>query len=244
MVHVRVQVPNRDAAVATRAIATEGLLHLVDIAHGHAPFDASPPGVRELYAAFRDLVNRIRLTADRLGLQREELTGAMDGDDITDFAAERERIALLLEPLEARLLDLNRKSIEARDHLTAARDRAGDATRLRDAAVAIDRLAALRFVAMRLGVSPAKALPAIAAMLSPAAHALVPLDEREGSVLFAALVPPHARARLDEAMRLTSTKTMALPRAIVELEPGQLAGELAEAERAAGDWHRSSASTN
>ena len=68
MAHFRAQVPNRDAAVATRAIAAEGLLHLVDIAHGHAAADASPPGVRDLYAAFRDIVRRIHTTADRLGI--------------------------------------------------------------------------------------------------------------------------------------------------------------------------------
>src|ERR1019366_8370249 len=99
MVHLRVQVPNRDAALATRAIAAAGLLHLVDIAHGHAPFDASPPGVRELYAAFRDLVHRIHAVADRLGISRAEAAGSIDGDDVADFAAERERILLGLEPI-------------------------------------------------------------------------------------------------------------------------------------------------
>ena len=92
MVHFRAQVPNRDAAVATRAIASEGLLHLVDIAHGRTPYDASPPGVRDLYAAFRDITRRIRATADRLGVPLAETAGAIDGDDLTGRRDTRDEV--------------------------------------------------------------------------------------------------------------------------------------------------------
>ncbi len=238
MVHFRVQVPNRDAALATRAIAAEGMLHLVDIAHGHAPFDASPPGVRELYASFRDIVHRIHATADRLGLQREETHGAINDDEVADFAAERERILLLLEPMEKRVQELVRRGSEARERLTTARDNGADADRVRGAGVDIERLLSLRFAFVRLGVAPAEALSAIVTMLSPASHAIVPLHEADGSVLFAAAVPAAERARLDEAMRLTSTKPMALPRTAGELDPARLARELAEAEQAAADVQR------
>jgi len=111
MAHFRAQVPNRDAAVATRAIAAEGLLHLVDIAHGHAATDASPPDVRELYAAFRDIVHRIHTTADRIGIPREDIRGAINGDDITDFAIECDRILLVLEPVETRVQEIVRRHL-------------------------------------------------------------------------------------------------------------------------------------
>jgi V/A-type H+-transporting ATPase subunit I len=238
MVHFRAQVPNRDAAVATRAIAAEGLLHLVDIAHGHAPFDASPPGVRELYAAFRDIVHRIHATADRLGIRREDATGAINGDDINDFDAERERILLVLEPMEKGVQELVRRSAEARERLTVARDRSVDAERVRGAAVAIDRLLPMRFAVVRLGIAPVEALTSIVTMLSPASHAVVPLDERDGSALFAVAVPAHARARLDEAMRLTSAKPVALPRTVEDLDPLRLERELAESERSVVDARR------
>jgi V/A-type H+-transporting ATPase subunit I len=238
MVHFRVQVPNRDAAVATRAIAAEGLLHLVDIAHGHAPFDASPPGVRDLYAAFRDIVHRIHATADRLGIRREDASGAINGDDITDFATERERTLLVLEPIEKRVQDLVRQNSEAREQLTMTRDRFADAERVRRATVAIERLLPLRFVIVRLGIAPAEAPASIVTMLSPAPHAVVPLDEREGTVLFAVAVPASASSRLDEAMRLTSTKPVALPRTVEDLDPERLAGELAESELAVADVQR------
>ena len=210
MAHFRAQVPNRDAAVATRAIAAEGLLHLVDIAHGHAAGDASPAGVGELYAAFRDIVHRIHATADRLGIPREEVTGAIDGEDITDFTIERDRILVLLEPIEARVQEIVRRIGEARDHLASTRDACADAERIRLANVEPGRIVPLRFAAFCLGITPAEALPSITAILAPASHAVIPLDEREGTVLFVAAVPPHARARLEEAMRLTSARAVAL----------------------------------
>ncbi len=210
MAHFRAQVPNRDAAVATRAIAAEGLLHLVDIAHGHAAGDASPAGVGELYAAFRDIVHRIHATADRLGIPREEVTGAIDGEDITDFTIERDRILVLLEPIEARVQEIVRRIGEARDRLASTRDACADAERIRLANVEPGRIVPLRFAAFCLGITPAEALPSITAILAPASHAVIPLDEREGTVLFVAAVPPHARARLEEAMRLTSARAVAL----------------------------------
>lgn len=230
MVHFRVQVPNRDAAAATRAIAAEGLLHLVDIAHGHTPYDASPPGVRELYAAFRDLVHRIRATADRLGLPHAEATGALDAGDVADFAAERDRILLALEPLEKRVQELVRRSAEARERLTASRNAAADADRLRAASLDVERLAALRFVTLRLGMAQPEALSSIATVLAPASHAVIPLDDREDELLFAAVVPAHAAARLDEAMRLASARVVSWS--------GSVANDLAEAERAVAEIQR------
>lgn len=238
MVHFRVQVPNRDAAVATRVIASEGLLHLVDIAHGHTPFDASPPGVRDLYAGFRDVVHRIHATADRLGIRREEASGAIDGDDITDFAVERERILLVLEPMEKRVQELVRRSAEARQRLTSTGDSVADAERVRRAAIDIERLSPLRFAIVRIGIAPVDALPSIVAMLAPASHAVVPLDERDATVLFAAVVPRHAHARLEEAMRLTSARVVTLPSSAGDLDPERLAHSLDEAERAVADTQR------
>lgn len=238
MVHFRAQVPNRDAAVATRAIATEGLLHLVDIAHGRAPYDASPPGVRDLYAAFRDITRRIRATADRLGVPLAETTGAIDGDDFTDFAAELERIVVALEPLEKRVQELVRALGEVQERRATIRHRCADSERLRLASLDLERLAALRFAAIRIAIAPAESLDAMTTILAPASHAIVPLDEQEDSVLFAAVVPLHARARLEEATRLTSARTIALPKSPAELEARHLEAELADAELAVAEARR------
>lgn len=243
MAHFRAQVPNRDAAVATRAIAAEGLLHLVDIAHGHAATDASPPGVRDLYAAFRDIVHRIHTTVDRLGVPREELTGAINGDDITDFTLERDRILLVLEPIETRVQNIVRRIGEAREHLTSTRDACADADRIRLASVEVQRVLALRFAVVRLGIAPVEALPAITTILAPASHAVVPLDEHEGTALFAAAVPTHARARLEEAMRLTSARAVALAGDGDTGTLEQCEKELADAQRALDEERSASRSS-
>jgi len=240
MAHFRAQVPNRDAAVATRAIASEGLLHLVDIAHGHAAIDASPPGVRDLYATFRDIVHRIHTTADRLGVPRDEITGAINGDDITDFTLERDRILLVLEPIEARVQEIVRRTSEARERLTLARDRSADAERVRLANVDLQRILASRFAIVRLGIAPPEALPSIAAILAPASHALIPLDDGDGTVLFAAAVPAHARARLEEGMRLTSARAVVLDAAFDAETLAQSEKALADAQCALDEERSSS----
>lgn len=238
MVHFRAQVPNRDAAAATRAIAGEGLLHLVDIAHGQAPYDASPPGVRELYASYRDVVNRIRTTTERLGIAPHELTGAVEADDVSDFAADRDRILLAFEPIEQRCTDLIRKSAAAREHLGVVRDSLSQAERIRRADLAIDRLTSLRFTALRLGIAPPDALASIAAVLSPLPHAVIPLEDNGTDVLFAALAPATSRARLDEAMRLAVAQPVALPKSPSDLDPQRLGRELQESESAAAEAQR------
>ena len=200
MVHFRAQVPNRDAAAATRAIAGAGLLHLVDIEHGRIT-EACPEGVRELYASFRDIVHRISGVLARLGVRRRELTAIEE----TDFVAERERILLALEPIEKRVQDLFRRLAEARQRVEAERD----AERLRRASVDVDRLRTLRFTAIRLGIAPDEALPGLAELLAPAASAVIPL----GDDVFAAIAPAGERARLDEAMRLSSAQPLDLKNA-------------------------------
>jgi len=232
MAHFRVQVPNRDAAVATRAIAAEGLLHLVDIAHGRTPYDASPPGVRELYAAFRDLVNRIRLTVERLGMTRPELAGAVQANDVTDFTAERDRILLLFEPIEKRVADLVKGAGTASDKLSTLREGLAQAERLRRAGLDPDRILPLRFVALRLGTARAEGLESIATVIAPAPHAVIPLDEHDGDILFAAVAPVHARQRLDEAMRLAVAQPVALPASAADLDPQRLTAAVTAAEQA------------
>ena len=100
MMHLRVQVPNRDAAATTRCVAREGLLHLIDLAHGRVPGLGAPPQAGELLAAFRDLASRVRAVAQRIGADLPELAGGLSVADQTDFAEERERIESELRPLE------------------------------------------------------------------------------------------------------------------------------------------------
>jgi len=206
MAHFRVQVPSHDAPAVTRVVAGEGLLHLVDIAHGRTPYDAAPSGTRELYAAFRDLSARVRVVCDRLELKLPEPEGTVS-DDVDDFAAEREKLAVELEPVEKKVDVLWRELAAARDLSAAAREHDAIAARLREADVDITRLTDLRFATVRLALAKSDSLESIAAMLAPAPFVIVPLDSGE-PMLVAIAIANFARSRLDEALRVTMAQSV------------------------------------
>lgn len=225
MVHMRIQVPSADAAAATRAIAGAGLLHLVDIAHGTSPYDASPPGTRELYAAFRDLASRIRLAAGRLGMQLAEPAGAIVAGNVSDYAAERERIALVLEPIEQRIDALAREEAELRERISRLEVQLADSRRVRAAALDVPRLSAVRFATIRAGIGTPESLASMSTILAPAPFAIVPLSEEGETVFFVTAIANFARSRLDEAFRICSVRP-------VELTGGGGEDELQEAQSA------------
>jgi V/A-type H+-transporting ATPase subunit I len=230
MVHVRVQVPNRDAVSVTRAIAAAGLLHLVDIAHGRPPFDAAPPGTRDLYAAFRDLHGRISAVAARLGVLLPELTGGIERDPATDFAAERERIECRLQPIEKTADELTRDLSAAREREGRMRRDAENDARLQRAGVDASRLQAMRFANVRLGVAPEESLEALAVMLAPGAFVILPLAQ-EGEQTFFAVAA--SSSHLDEALRLLNIQPCtAPPPASAETPAGPRSGDV---ERKVGE---------
>lgn len=226
MVHFRVQVPSRDAAAATRAIAAEGLLHLVDIAHGRSPYDAAPPGTRELYASFRDLLRRIRTIAQQIGVTVADPQGSVAAEEIGDFEAERQRINALIEPIEHELQDLGRKRGEIRERLATLRQRLASAERFTRSDTDVTRLKDLRFVALRLVSGEMEALETIGGMLSPAPWAVVPLDHDSSGVLAAVATATFARDKLDEAIRIASVQPIAIPQNASELDRDRIADDL------------------
>ena len=221
MAHFRVQVPSHDAPVVTRVVAGEGLLHLVDIAHGRTPYDTAPPGTRELYAAFRDLSARVRVVCERLDLKLADPEGTVS-EDVDDFAAEREKLAVELEPVEKKVDALWRELAASREREAAAQERETIAARLRDADVDVTRLTDLRFNTLRLALAKGDSLESIAAMLAPAPFVVVPLDSGE-PMLVAIAIANFARARLDEALRVA----MAQP---VDVSPPTLGATLGAAK--------------
>lgn len=231
MAHFRVQVPSRDAPAAARAIANEGLLHLVDIAHGRTPYDASPPGTRELHAAFRDLANRVRMVAERLDLKLAEPEGSLRAEAVDDFAAERDRLLTELEPVEKRVEALWRAGSAARQRLAELQKQLAVAERLGAAGIDLARLVPLRFVTVRLMFAGAEAQSNIGGMLAPAPFAVIPLDGGDPQ-LVAAVVANFARTRLEEAMRVALVQPIALPQSAEAWQTAQLQRECEEAQRA------------
>lgn len=210
MVHMQIQVPNRDAAAVTQHIASQGLLHLIDIAHGRIlAADAAPPGTHEQLAAFRDLAHRIRRTAERLSVLLPEPAGALSGVELRDFDDERRRLDETLRPVESQADDVWRRRADAQD--LAARTRAGlaHAERITRAGIDVERLARSRFTVFALGLVPAEELATLASVLAPAPFALLPLEAAGGPVLAVAAVPAGLRDRLDSALRVVSFERVA-----------------------------------
>jgi V/A-type H+-transporting ATPase subunit I len=235
MVHLQVQVPGRDAGAVTRRIAAEGLLHLVDIAHGKIAADASPPGTRELLAAFRDLERRVRRVAERLELPLPEPTGRLESA-ATDFEQERQRLEGKLHPLEAETEEAARRVTEARDRVARAEQARQRSERLRAAEVPVAALPPLRFTEVRLGLAPADDLATLAAMLAPAPFAVLPLEgPGQGPCLAAVAVPASGRERLDGALRVVNFETVVVPADPAAWDQAEMARLAAEA---AGDEAR------
>ncbi len=225
MSHVRIQVPNRDASAATRAIAAEGLLHLVDIGHGKVGGGAVD-GAGDLHAAFRDLASRIRTLAERLELRIPEPSGSLESEDV-DFAAEKERIALALEPVERRVQTFLREWSQLRERAARMREILDNAGVLRDAGIDLARILPLRFAALRFGRGTQAAIDMLAGLLTPAPFALIPLHQDGGHVMFAAAVPREMSTRLAEFFRTCLVEHIALPDRAAEWDVDAVRRQLA-----------------
>jgi V/A-type H+-transporting ATPase subunit I len=232
MVHLQVQVPSSDAHAVTRCIAREGLLHLVDFAHGRIAGDAAPPGTRELLAAFRDLAHRIRRLAERLGQPLPEPAGALQRIQVSDFVRERERLEARLAPLERSTEETWRRGAQAAERRARAQESLVQARRIRHAALDVDRLRRLRFTICQLGVARPEDLAALASLLAPAPFALVPLENEGSSRLTAVALPLSSRERLENALRVVAFETVALPEPGSGRDLSPLERELAQAEEA------------
>ncbi|MGZ6142549.1 MAG: V-type ATP synthase subunit I [Myxococcales bacterium] len=210
MVRFRVQVPNRDAAAVTRCVAREGLLHLIDLAHGRVPSLGPPPQAQELLAAFRDLSHRIRQLAQRIGATLPEPAGSLDGGGTVEFGEERERLEAELRPIEKSIDATWRALALARERKTQAEEALARARLLERAAVEVARLTRMRFGSVRLALAAEEDLAPLAAVLSPAPFALVPLEREGARWLFAAAAPASAAERLESALRVASCELVPL----------------------------------
>ena len=235
MIHMRVQVPNADATRAARSIADEGLLHLVDIAHGRVTGDAAPPGTRELLAAFRDLTRRLRQVAARLSVPPPEPVGRLEPQAAADLAAERDRLEAVLAPIEHAVDAAWHRHSDARETMDRTRTLLTQARRLASVRLDPARLAGLAFTTVRLGLAEEEALEGLASLLQPAPFALLPLDEAGPPVLAAVCVPTSGQARLDDALRVVPFETVPLPDAATGWDPQVLKGRLEAAEQEAAD---------
>jgi V/A-type H+-transporting ATPase subunit I len=210
MMHLRVQVPNRDAAAITRCVAREGLLHLIDLAHGRVPGLAAPPQAAELLAAFRDLASRIRAIAQRIGADLPELAGGLASGEQTDFAEERERIESELRPLEKSVDASWRALVSAREdraRMQLEQERSG---LLAKASLDVGRLRATRYLAVRVAAGSEEDTAALGQLLAPSPFLVLPLVREGDRWLFAFAGPRSSGERMDAALRAASCEPIPL----------------------------------
>ena len=228
MSRVRIQVPGRDAAAVTHAIARLGLLHLIDIAHGR--IEAAPAGTTELLTRHQALHARIRRTAERLGIGAPPLSGRVDEVLIRDFEQE-------LEQIDGALAGIEQEVDTAWDRRSAAAARAADITRLLDRARRIERaeldvsrLLAARFAAVRVAIGAEAEFENLGTLLAPTPFAIVPVHARPADALAVVAVPGSAADRLDAALRLVQIEPLSQTVLEQSATPGPLERALTEAE--------------
>jgi V/A-type H+-transporting ATPase subunit I len=200
MVHLRIQAPARDAAAITRRIAAEGVLHLVDLAHGRVASGGALEGNSELLASYRDLLRRIERVAARVGRPFAAPSGDLP-PEAPDLTAERRLLEEELVPIEASIEAAGR-SVSAAAERTARNRAALQRSRaLAAAGLDLSRLRGVERLAVRFGVGTPEQLATLSTLLAPAPSAVVPLEVSAEGCLAAAAVLAADRRRLDDASR-------------------------------------------
>ncbi len=230
MVHLRIQAPARDAAAITRRIAAEGVLHLVDLAHGRVRSGGAPEAAAEQLAAFRDLVRRVDRLAVRIGRALPPPAGDLPPGE-PDPALERARIEQELQPLESSIEERARARTAAAERARAAEEAIERSGRLAAAGVDVERAGRLSRLFVRFGLASPEQLGTLAQLLAPAPFVVIPLESGAAECLAAAAVLASDRRRLEDALRVVPFATFPLPESPEAWEPERLRRE-AEAARA------------
>jgi vacuolar-type H+-ATPase subunit I/STV1 len=232
MMHLRVLVPNRDAAAVTRCVARQGLLHLIDLAHGRAQGGPQAFDVSELLAGYRDLAVRIRSLAGRLGADLPGPLGALASTSETDFAQERERLEAELRPLETQIDASWRSLVAARERRATLAQAESRAALVRAAGVDPARVRPGRFLALRLARGSEEEATTVAQLLSPGSFAVLPLAHAGEEWTFAVAGPAGMAERIDSALRAAGCEAVAPtdPPDPAELERAAEAEQHARAE--------------
>lgn len=231
MVHFQAQVPSRDGPAVTRQIAAQGLLHLIDIAHGTTFAVSADVGTRELLARFRDQARTIRAVATAIELALPDAAGALSAPEVTDFSIEYQQIAERLAPIHDAVDATSRRLGEARDAAARQRIAVEQTSRLSAADVDLQRLGRLRFAHIRLGYAAREELASLAALLSPAPFAIIPLDTVAPRWLTAVVAPASVRDRIDAALRVGAFEPVAVTADVAASGLEELQQRVATAER-------------
>ncbi|MBI3403044.1 MAG: hypothetical protein HY048_16650 [Acidobacteria bacterium] len=204
MVHIQAQVPSRDGPVVTRQIAAQGLLHLIDIAHGATTSTSNDGATRDLLARFRDLARAIRRTAAAIELPMADAIGALPPPEVTDLSVEYQDVAARFAPVRDAVDAASRRLATASDATKRQRLALEQARRLASADVDLARLGRVRFAWIRLGYAAREELASLASLLSPSAFAIIPLDAVTVRPLVAIAAPASMREQVEAVLRVST----------------------------------------
>jgi len=219
MVHVQAQVPSRDGPVVTRQIAAQGLLHLIDIAHGSTTSTSDDGTTRELLAKFRDLARAIRRTAAAMALPLPDAIGTLPPPEVADFSLEYRDVVDRFAPARDGVDAASRRLAAATDATARQRLALEQARRLASADVDLARLGRVRFAWIRLGYAARAELTSLASLLTPSAFAIIPLDAVSVRPLIAIAAPASMRERVETALRVSTFEPLS-PAALDPPGPG------------------------
>ena len=231
MVHVQVQIPSRDGPVVTRQIAAQGLLHLIDIAHGRPAAHGHVGDVPDLLARFHDVARTIGHVAAAIELPLPDATGALSQPEVADFSVEYQQIAERVTPIREAVEAASRQLEEARSAAARCRVTLEQAARLTTADVDLTRIGRLRFASVRLGYAAREELATIAGLLSPTPFSACTLDAVGPRPLVAVTAPASAREQVDAVLRVSAFEPIALGTGDAIDDPKALQQHIADAER-------------
>ncbi|MCK6555825.1 hypothetical protein L6Q96_14810 [Candidatus Binatia bacterium] len=227
MLHLSIMVLDRDLEAATRAVATAGVLHLLDVRHSiHAPSAVRPYDVAERVAHLEGLsrtlrqatafVGAVRFDSDESEAPPDDTVAASEVDArVTTLAAE---IDALREKMAAVNADIERLTTRQR-HLRA----------LAPVGVALETLRNLRYVTLVSGLLPQRNLPRLRESLATIPHLLIPSSApgRDGRLLISAVCLQPSKDVLDRALRGAQLERVEVP-ADLDGTPDDLLGEVTD----------------
>ncbi len=222
MRHLSAVVLASDLEGVTRAIAREGILHLMDVRQWNEalpavrPFDVSAR-LSEIEALRREL-DHLYTT---LHMEPEPAVEARGGP--ADIAALRERLNVLSEQIERGTREISAVQ-EEQQQLTALRRRLQTLAPLD---VPLSELRDAQYVYVAGGLLPEHHLPRLRESLVQIPHLLLRADkpDREGRILVTAMTLRTAQGSLDRALRSVQFERLDIPRDL-ETTPAEATAQI------------------
>jgi V/A-type H+/Na+-transporting ATPase subunit I len=232
MLHLALVVLATDLEATTRAIASVGVLHLLDVRRlGEQMAPIRPFDVAEQVARLDRLARSTDAMFRFLALIPSE---AEAPDAATDQDPELAAIEVRVDALAAEIETLRKDLVDAQDRATELYNLLRNLRALAPLGVPLEHVRRLRYVFLTSGLLPARNLPRLRESLTRIASVIVPTGEpgRDGRVLATALCLPEEREVLTRALRSAQFEPIEVPPELVGTPEEGIAQVTAQLEAA------------